>query len=131
MPPSSLPLLARSHSSYHPVWPFLLGVVVVVISMTAVTLVKNSFAETPQKAIPADIASLVAAVKKHISVVANETPKVATVRDLRVLKAENPAFYQDAQVGDRVLFWSDKTVLYSVADDRILVVLPVNATGQK
>jgi hypothetical protein len=77
----------------------------------------------------ADIAQLIAAVGKHIVINTSEQPTVATVLDADTLRTQVPAFYRDAQNGDRVLVWSDKAVLYSPSRDILLAVLPVSMSS--
>lgn len=82
-----------------------------------------------QEAAPETATSpLVEKVAKHILVNMNEEPTVATVQDPDALRLTNPEFYKDAVVGDRLLIWSDKAVLYSEAKDQIVAVLPVTFT---
>lgn len=72
-----------------------------------------------------DIASLISRVSQLITVKAGEEPTVATVQDAEMLKTSNPVFYKDVENGDRLLVWSDKAVLYSVKQDRLLSVMPI------
>lgn len=75
-----------------------------------------------------DTGALIQKVSRHILVNQNEEPTVATVQDPDSLRQTNPDFYKDASVGDRLIIWSDKAVLYSEAKDRIVAVLPVSFT---
>jgi len=116
--PAQIPL-------HHHFWPFILGVVMVVLIANAVMITKYGFADTNKTQGPLNEQSLINAVKRHVTINEEMKPRIMTVRDINQVKTENPAFYKDAQVGDRVLFWDDKVVLYSEAEDRVLVVLPV------
>ncbi len=69
--------------------------------------------------------ALVAKVSRHIIVKSDEKPTIATVQDPEALKKSNPFFYDQAQVGDRLLVWTDKAILYSESLDKILAVLPI------
>lgn len=71
---------------------------------------------------------LVKKVARHI-VVKQEDPTIATVQDPEILRNQNEYFYKDVQVGDRVLAWSDKVVLYSTQRDLILAVLPISVVA--
>lgn len=77
---------------------------------------------------PNDDAALVARVSKLISVNPNETPTIATVQDPESLRAQNASFYKEAEIGDRLLLWSDKAVLYSQKRDMILNVIMISAS---
>ena len=72
-----------------------------------------------------DISTLIAKVARHIVIRTDEKPTVATIQDAQILRTQNPDFYKDAKNGDRLLIWSDKAVLYSTSQDKILSVLPI------
>lgn len=90
-------------------------------------LAKKQTTLTPERmALNTDqVTSLVEKVALHIQVKEGEQPTVATIQDVEVLRAQNPDFYKDAKNGDRLLIWSDKAVLYSSTQDRLLAVLPI------
>ena len=75
-----------------------------------------------------DTSAVIQKVSRHILVNQDEEPTIATVQDPESLRQTNPDFYKNASVGDRLLIWSDKAVLYSEATDRIVAVLPVSFT---
>lgn len=75
--------------------------------------------------------SLVGRVARHIAINVNEEPTIATVQDPESLRATDLDFYKDAAIGDRLLVWSDKAVLYSEARDLILSVLPIHLTNSE
>lgn len=112
-----------------------LGVFALVLLTAAGLKLKNSLnapvpTSAPEVAAPAnvpidDTASLLEKLGRHI-VLREEAPTVATVQDPEILRGQNNYFYKDAKVGDRVLAWSDKVVLYSPDRDLILAVLPIN-----
>lgn len=72
-----------------------------------------------------DISALVGRVSQLILIKTDEDPTIATVQDANTLRASNPVFYKDAQNGDRLLVWSDKAVLYSTTQDKLLAVMPI------
>ncbi len=125
----------KTSSANRPPWA--IGLLVLIIAAAAVLAVVNRFskpATAPQASANnaaqiKDVTALIAKVGKHIVVNANEQPNVATVQDPVLLRTQNPIFYQDAQVGDRLLVWSDKAVLYSPSRDIILAVVPLRATA--
>lgn len=118
-------------------------VLLIIIILTAVALMINQklkAGQTPKNNQPAvaeqgnevkkpldksDISSLIARVASLIIVNPNEEPTIATVQDAEALRKSNPAFYKDAQNGDRLLVWSDKAVLYSPELDKLLAVMPI------
>ncbi len=113
--------------------PLAIGLLVVIL-VTAVILGIMNRTRAPQSTpatpstvqIPSDVNALIAKVALHILVQKDERPSVATVQDPEVLKKQNPLFYKDVQVGDRLLIWSDKAVLYSPSRDILLSVVSLN-----
>lgn len=83
---------------------------------------------TPQETSEVELGNIVDRVASHILINRDEEPTIATVQDPEALRLKDPVFYKDADVGDRLLIWSDKAVLYSEADDVILSVMPVTFT---
>lgn len=77
------------------------------------------------------IETLIDRVSRHIVTNQFEQPLVATVQDPAALKQTNPNFYKYAQVGSRLLIWSDQAILYSIQHDLILGVLPLGAAASK
>lgn len=144
LPPSVPPQPQRGSARFSP----LAAALIVIVLVTAGILgAKQLWFSAPEKAsvpqppeaqtaaTPEDVRALIAKVAKHISVKAEEDPTVATIQDIEILKRQNPAFYAEAQNGDRLLIWSDKAVLYSSTRDLILSVLPISlpssAVGQQ
>ena len=74
-----------------------------------------------------DVDALIARIGKIIVINPDERPTVATVENADFLRSQNPDFYKDAQNGDRLLIWSDKAVLYSTKQNKILSVLQIRA----
>ncbi len=74
-----------------------------------------------------DTAGLLWRVSHMVLVPSDATPTVATVQDVDALRKENPAFYSEAQNGDRVIAWPTKIVLYSTSRDIVLVAMPVKS----
>lgn len=67
-----------------------------------------------------DFQDLVKRVSSMVVVNEAEEPSIATVNNADGLRAENPAFYRDAENGDRLLIWSDRVVLYSESKQKII-----------
>lgn len=74
----------------------------------------------------AEVQALLATVGKLMVLPANETPTVATVRDLAALKGQS--FFARAKVGDKVLifFESKKAILYSPSENKVVEVAPIS-----
>jgi len=65
-------------------------------------------------------------VKKHVIVPDNEKPFVAFISDEQVAANLQPFFYQ-AKVGDVILMYSNKAILYRPVEDKIVNIGPVFA----
>ncbi len=116
--------------------PLATAVIVIVLLTAAGLYIKNTFfshksadlvTNTAAPVATDDTNSLIEKVSRHIIVKQGEKPTVATIKDVSILKQNNPVFYQDAQNGDHLFVWSDKAVLYSSSKDLILAVLPITA----
>lgn len=67
--------------------------------------------------------SITQRVARHILVPTTEQPVIAQIKDLKLVQQNNSDFFRNAEKGDVLLAWSDKTVLYSPRRDRIVAVL--------
>ncbi len=105
------------------------GGLLIVIFLAAVFLwmTKGLPKASKNPSLPMDVTTLVDRVGRHILVNANESPTVATIQDAEMLRAKEPRLYKDAQIGDRLLVWSDKIILYSESRDLVLAVLNLTA----
>lgn len=111
----------------HPAWPLVIVVIIAVAALCYVTFLRST-KPTPNGsgvATSDEIDALVEKVSRHVSIKAGERPTVATVEDANLLRQQRPAFYSEAENGDKLLVWSDKAVLYSPRRDVVLAVLPI------
>lgn len=129
--------------------PFFLIIIVAIILIAAVVVLVQYFinggkkANTPnnssqieqtsQKQPISDLKDLKKRVGQLIEINNDEEPTIATVNDPEILKQSQPDFYKNAEIGDRLLVWSDKAVLYSTKKDKLLSVMLINnkATEQE
>lgn len=72
---------------------------------------------------------IVTRVAQLINVHPNEMPHVSVISDIDAVRQANPIFYRDADVGDRVLIWSDKAVIYSPTKDKLIAVVMAQVSG--
>ncbi len=70
------------------------------------------------------VADLVEKVFKHIYLPSGDV-KIETIVDVERLRANNPIFYQFAHDGDKILFYSDRAILYNPEVDKVLDVYHV------
>lgn len=136
-PAESAPAPSRKQKASAKISPLTIAVIVIVL-VTALVLGFKQAWSGPSKesekaaspsastSAPEGIRELIEKVSRHIAVNPGEDPTVATIQDISILKQQNPAFYKDAQNGDRLLVWTDKAVLYSPTRDVILAVLPIS-----
>lgn len=68
--------------------------------------------------------AIVEKVRRHIDIPSDIEPTVATIVDVEKLRERN-AFYTKAQNGDHLIVTTDRAILYSPSEDRILDVVPV------
>ncbi len=73
-----------------------------------------------------DLQRLVERVSQLIEINKSEQPTIATVKDAELLRSSQPDFYKEAEVGDRLLVWSDKAVLYSTSKDKLISVMLIS-----
>lgn len=118
---------------------FLITIITIVLIAAAIILFNNFFNNNKQQEDVAnqpqantavdvnDLDNLKSRVSQLIQVNSNEEPTIATVNDPEILRQNQPVFYKDAQIGDRLLVWSDKAVLYSTKKDKLLSVMLINA----
>ncbi len=117
---------------------FLITIIAIVLIAAAIILFNNFFnidkqtentATQPQNNTAVDVndlENLKTRVSQLIQVNSSEEPTIATVNDPEILRQNQPVFYKDAEVGDRLLVWSDKAVLYSTKKDKLLSVMLIN-----
>lgn len=72
---------------------------------------------------------IVEKVRKHIIVSTAVEPTVATIVDVKTLKARND-FYKDAKNGDNLIVTPTRAILYDPDKDIIIDVIPVQLTAQ-
>ena len=79
----------------------------------------------------AEINRLLQKVSRHMAIVKDEDPIVATVQNAEILRQTNPFFYRDVQNGDLLIVWESngRAILYSTKKDIVLsaLVLPPGA----
>jgi len=129
--------------------PLAIGLIVVVLATALILGLKGlltpsapkqvqsqTTTATPQTqmATPEEVRALVAKVAAHLPVKQDESPTIATIQNADALRVQNPTFYKDAQIGDKLLIWSDKAILYSPTSDTVYAVMPIslpaNMNGQ-
>ena len=113
-----------------------IAIIVVVIITAVVLMVMDKFKpmqeqqmiqKQQQNNAPLDdTEKLISRVSELIVVKKDEQPTVATVQNADLLKVDNPDFYKNAVNGDRLIIWSDKAVLYSTSEDKLLAVMPIS-----
>ncbi|MBD3250938.1 hypothetical protein GF380_00460, partial [Candidatus Uhrbacteria bacterium] len=114
---------------------YLVLIIVIAMGLTAAYLlikgvsVTKSSIEQPaepqldtKEQLEAHVDSLIDRVKRHILVNEEESPYVATISNIDLVRSRNPIFYKDAKNGDKVLIWSDKALVYSPELDKLVAV---------
>ncbi len=122
---------------------FTLGLILVILVCAVILWLKQSISPhvepsqqkppTPSVEVRTDpgATALVALVAKHIVVDQDEIPTITKLDDVASLRQQDPDFYRDAQKNDLLFVWKDQIVLYSVAKDLVLGVIPLNSPDEQ
>jgi hypothetical protein len=85
----------------------------------------NNSENSAQNTAPQPPESAVERVSQMV-VTLDEEPQLYTVTDLTAFQEQNPAV-SGVELGDKVVMWSDKTVVYSPHRDKIVAIYPTPA----
>jgi hypothetical protein len=130
----------KASSGHEPVFsrpPVILAIlgtmIVAAIYLWVVQPAPTSYEEGPNGQTQEDMAldtvsGLISRVSALIVVKGDETPTVYSVTDVAAFTEAWPAA-SAVKEGDKVLEWSDKTVIYSPTEDKIVAVLPALEGG--
>jgi hypothetical protein len=118
------------HSSKKPIFIFVLIIIMAASAVYLMVTGRGGYqkAENPaQEGSPAyqaeqESGSLLDRVKNHILITEQEAPRIYTINNIDLVRQKNPAFYENAEQGDRVLIWKDRAIIYSEKLDRIVAV---------
>lgn len=124
---SQLPLAVEDASNATRFIPIIIGVLLIVIvgyALTQTSFLSKKMSTSSQLS-QKEIQQLIDRVSAVVQVKTDETPSVATITDISIMKANNPILYRDAQNGDRMLVWTDKAVIYSTTQDKVISVMPM------
>ncbi len=77
-----------------------------------------------QKALSDDL-KVLAQLKKIILLPDNITPTMAVVVDAEALRKQQPVFFANAKVGDRVILYPDMAIIYDYQANKIIKIGPV------
>ena len=129
--PISSPTVTRAQPNRQMILLGILGICFVIgCGAYAVQAMRGERPATPVAEVVATEEDSLASLIKHVASIASvpetEEPAVATVTDLEAFKKQNPVLYRDVQEGDRLFVWANKLVVYSEAQDRVTLVVPVN-----
>lgn len=69
------------------------------------------------------------ALKRTILITETDAPTVARVEDPEKLKASNQAFYKDVQVGDYLVIYPKRAIVYRESNDQIVNIAPIINTA--
>jgi hypothetical protein len=142
MPPKTQPIGKYPYPSTvdiqpsSPVRRYILLIVLVVMAITASYLLISKFGFKSTSPSPIDTGRVqvpasqpdanlttVDRVKRLIYVTSDKQPTVWTITNLDLVKPQNPILFKDAELGDYLVAWADKAVVYSPGKDRIVGML--------
>lgn len=69
------------------------------------------------------------ALKRTLLISETDAPTVARVEDPEKLKASNAAFYKDVQVGDYLVIYPKRAIVYRESNDQIVNIAPIINTS--
>ncbi len=69
------------------------------------------------------------ALKRTLLISETDAPTVARVEDPEKLKASNAAFYKDVQVGDYLVIYPKRAIVYRESNDQIVNIAPIINTA--
>lgn len=104
------------------------GLVVIMMALAIWMLVREGAIST-QPTHTLDSSVIIERASRHMLVNANENPTVVIIDDPAKARGEDPDFFRLAEVGDRVIIWPDKAVIYSPSKDKIVAVKNVSVDG--
>lgn len=102
-----------------------IGLFVFIFLITGVYSLFNNDEKNKESISKEKIEEIITKLEKHINI-PKDTPTVAEVGDVSILKKENPFFYRTASVGDVVVVFKDEAILYDAIKDKIKVLMPLN-----
>ena len=88
--------------------------------------------ETPDAVAANNIAETERVVRElgDIIILSEDSPTVARVEDPSVLKKSNPDFYENIQVGDYLVLYPQRAVIYRSSEKKIINIAPIVNTEQ-
>lgn len=123
-------------------WKVLLAIVLVVASISIAFYFWNE-AQNAKGQTPEGIAAknqeesdrVINALNLVLYTETENAPTVARIEDPDVLKQANPDFYKNAQVGDYLILYPQRAVVFRESENRIINVAPIintnNITGDQ
>ena len=70
------------------------------------------------------------ALDKVLFTKSEDAPTVARIEDADVLREANPDFYADAAVGDYLVLYPQRAIIFREAENRVINVAPIINTSQ-
>jgi hypothetical protein len=64
-------------------------------------------------------------VRMHVEITSTDTPAMWTVSSADLVKRQDPVLFSNAEIGDYVLAWKDRVVVYSPTKDRVVGMLMI------
>lgn len=77
-----------------------------------------------------ETAMVIAALSDVLFLESDQEPTVARVEDPDVLKEGNPDFYKDTQVGDYLVLYPQRAIIFRLDEKRIVNIAPIVNTSE-
>ena len=101
------------------------GYLLIVFCLLAVSFLYVRFAVLPKQNNQEQIEQqryqeIIEQIEREVQIEKNDVPVLSIVDDLPTLQAANPDFYKNAEVGDWILRYSDRVILYRLKSKTII-----------
>ena len=120
-----------------PSWKVIVAAVLVLASLGAAAYFWNEAREarerTPEATQARNIQEterVVGELSEILLIEGDAEPTVARVEDPEVLKSSNPDFYKNTQVGDYLVLYPQRAIVYRSSENQIINIAPIINTDQ-
>ncbi len=118
-------------------WKVLLVIVIVVLALGAAFYfwneAQNAKSQTPE-AVAAknqeESAKIISSLSLVLYTDSEDEPTVARIEDPAVLQEANPEFYKNAQVGDYLVLYPNRAIIYRESENIVVNVAPIINSSQ-
>ena len=118
-------------------WKSFLAILIVLASLATAGFFWNDARQAKQQTVDAvanrnkeETNQVVSSLKTVLFVDEKEEPTVARIEDPSVLQKKNPDFYKNTQVGDYLVLYPKRAIIYRPDEKQIINIAPIINTDQ-